>query len=565
MKMRGAQAIVNSLLDEEVETIFGYPGGAIMPTYDALFDHQSKLKHVLVRHEQAAIHGAVGYARATGKTGVVIATSGPGATNLITGITDALIDSIPVVCITGQIFSDLLGTDAFQEADIIGMTVAATKWNYQITDPDEIPDIFKKAFEIAKNGRPGPVLIDITKDAQVGLTEYKKAMTNVHAKWLKKPLMNMNDIYKASELLNNAQRPLILAGHGVMIAKAEKELLQLAEKGDIPVACTLLGLSSISCDHRLYKGMLGMHGNFAANILSNKADVILAVGMRFDDRVTGKLDQYLPDAKIIHIEIDLAEIDKNVKTTVGIHADAKDALSALTPYIKKNTHFNWHDEFSNCYQKEFEVVIENETRPNYGPIKMAEVVDLVSKKTKGNALIVSDVGQHQMIAARYYQFRESNLHITSGGLGTMGFALPAAIGAKIGLGNTKEVIAIAGDGGFQMNIQELAVLNQENINLKMIILNNSYLGMVRQWQELFFEKRYSFTEISSPDFAKVAEAYGVKGKMVKDRENLSEVLDEFLNYSGSYLLEVVVEQQENVFPMVPAGASISNTQLSVGD
>ncbi|MCF6765014.1 biosynthetic-type acetolactate synthase large subunit [Thiotrichales bacterium 19S3-7] len=564
MKMRGAQAIVNSLIDEDVDTIFGYPGGAIMPTYDALFDHQEKLRHVLVRHEQAAIHGAVGYARATAKTGVVIATSGPGATNLITGITDALIDSIPVVCITGQIFSDLLGSDAFQEADIIGMTVTSTKWNYQITNPDEIPYIFKKAFEIARSGRPGPVLIDITKDAQVNLTEYKKAQANQQAKWLKKPLMNMNSIHKASELLNQAERPIILAGHGVIIAKAEKELLQLAEKGDIPIACTLLGLSSVASTHRLYKGMLGMHGNYAANVLSNQADVVLAVGMRFDDRVTGKLSDYLPNAKVIHIEIDSAEIDKNIKADIGIHADAKDALSALIPYLKCNVHQNWHDEFKHYYQKELACVIKHETNPNNGPIKMAEVIDLVSRKTHGNALIVSDVGQHQMIAARYYQFADFNLHITSGGLGTMGFALPAAIGAKVGLGNQRDVIAIAGDGGFQMNIQELAVLNQEGIHLKMIILNNSYLGMVRQWQELFFEKRYSFTEISSPDFIKVAQAYGIEGKLVKSRDNLSQSLDEFLNYQGSYLLEVVVEQQENVFPMVPAGASISDTQLSVG-
>ncbi len=564
MQITGASAIIQSLIDEHAECIFGYPGGAIMPTYDALYHKREDIKHVLVRHEQAAVHAAVGYARATHKVGVAMATSGPGATNLITGITDALIDSVPIVCITGQVFSELLGTDAFQEADIIGMTVTSTKWNYQITDPQEIPKVFKKAFEIARSGRPGPVLIDITKDAQVGLMEYVKAKANTQEKkWLKKPVLNMNQIHKASEIINSAKKPIIIAGHGVMISEAEEILLKIAEKSNIPVVSTLLGLSTFSVGHPLYKGMLGMHGNYAANLLCNEADVVLAVGMRFDDRVTGKLDAYLPDAKIIHIEIDQAEIDKNVKATIGIHADAKEALTVLFPYIRQQNYLDWHTNFSELKQKEYDQVIHKESYPESGTIKMAEVIRRISEKTKGKAVIVTDVGQHQMIAARYYQFENTKAHITSGGLGTMGFALPAAIGAKLGVQDVKEVIAIAGDGGFQMNIQELAVLKQENIAVKVIILNNGYLGMVRQWQELFFEERYSFTEISAPDFVKVAEAYGVKGEHVFERNTLDQALDNLFAAKESYVLEIAVEQQENVFPMVPAGASISETKLSV--
>ncbi|WP_119344065.1 biosynthetic-type acetolactate synthase large subunit [Facilibium subflavum] len=564
MQMSGAEAVVTALIDEKIECLFGYPGGAIMPTYDALYQHQDRLNHVLVRHEQAAIHGAVGYARATRKVGVAIATSGPGATNLITGITDALIDSIPVVCITGQVFSQLLGTDAFQEADIIGMTVTATKWNYQITDPNEIPFVFKKAFEIAQSGRPGPVLIDITKDAQVGLMDYVKAEPSTKGKWLHKPMIDMDQIHKASEIINAAKKPILIAGHGVMISKAQEALLALAEKSDIPVVSTLLGLSTFSTTHRLYKGMLGMHGNYAANVLCNEADVVIAVGMRFDDRITGKLACYLPYAKVIHIDIDYAEINKNVKADIGIHADAKEALKVLIPYVKKTSHHDWHHAFDKAYQKEFETVIKSEISPTSGKLKMAEVIAKLSQKTHGQAIIVTDVGQHQMIAARYYQFEQTSNHITSGGLGTMGFALPAAIGAKLGVGDKKQVIAIAGDGGFQMNIQELAVLKQEGIALKIIILNNSYLGMVRQWQEMFFDKRYSFTSISSPDFVKVAEAYDIKAKRIEKREALDQALTDLLESNTSYLLEIIVEQQENVFPMVPAGASISDTKLTMG-
>lgn len=441
------------------------------------------------------------------------------------------------------------------------MSVAATKWNYQITDPNEIPEIFKKAFEIASNGRPGAVLIDITKDAQVGMMEYKEAVGNKQGKWLHKPIINMDDILKASEYINNAKKPILITGHGVMLSGAEEAVLKLAEKANVPVVSTLLGLSAFPYNHELYKGMLGMHGNYAANILCNEADVVIAVGMRFDDRVTGDLNHYLPNAKIIHIEIDPSEINKNVKVDIGINADAKEALNALLPYIASNSHPEWHQEFASEHEKEVRAIIKDETMPTDGEIKMAEVINLLSKATNGRAIIVSDVGQHQMIAARYYQFLETNSHISSGGLGTMGFALPAAIGAKMGVKDNRTVVAVIGDGGFQMNIQELAVLNQEEINVKILILNNSFLGMVRQWQELFFESRYSYTKISSPDFVKVAEAYGIQAERVKDRKDLNDALTRFLNSDSSYLLEVMVENQENVFPMVPAGESISNTKL----
>lgn len=561
MKITGAEAILKCLRHEGVDLIFGYPGGAIMPLYDALYHLQSELRHILVRHEQGAVHAAEGYARLSGEVGVCIATSGPGATNLVTGIVDAMMDSVPLVCITGQVPSPFLGTDAFQEADIIGMTLSVTKWNFQITSAEEIPSIMAKAFHIARSGRPGPVLIDITKDAQLGSLDF------AYQKFVPKKLLphqaqlDRTQLNHAAALINQAKKPYLLVGHGVSISQAESTLRCFAEKTGIPVACTLLGLSAFPADHPLYVGMLGMHGNYGPNLLTNEADVIIAVGMRFDDRVTGDLKAYAKQAKVIHIEIDPSEINKNVHADVALLLDAKDALAQLTDVVTPNTHTDWLNQFAACYEKECEKIISHETQPTAGKIKMAEVVYQLSQKTQGQAVVVSDVGQHQMIAARYYQFKHHNSHITSGGLGTMGFALPAAVGAKCAAFD-REVIAIIGDGGFQMNIQELAVMAQENIPIKIVILNNSYLGMVRQWQELFFDARYSFTELKNPDFVKIAEGYSIQAQRVEDREALDVAINDMLNAKVPYLLEIVVENQENVFPMIPTGTSVSDVRLS---
>lgn len=561
MKTTGSKALVLSLLHEGVDILFGYPGGAIMPVYDALYDARSLLRHILVRHEQGAVHAAEGYARATRKTGVCLATSGPGATNLVTGIADAMLDSIPLVCITGQVSSHLLGSDAFQETDILSITAAITKWSCQVSSAEEIPLAIAKAFHLAKTGRPGPVVIDITKDAQLGSLEFNYKPYEEKRKWV--PFANKpNDslIREAAELINQSSRPFIMAGHGVLISGAEAELLKLAEAAGLPVACTLLGLSAFPTAHPLYMGMLGMHGNYAPNMLTNAADVILAVGMRFDDRVTGCLKSYAKQAKIIHVEIDEAEINKNVKADIPLAGDAKEILQRLLPYIELNQHLEWLDQFKQCAQKEYREVMEKEMHPQQGSIKMAEVIHLLSKKNGGKALIVSDVGQHQMMAARYHAFEEKNTHITSGGLGTMGFALPAAIGAKLGVPD-RQVVAIVGDGGFQMNIQELGVIAQEKLPVKMIILNNQYLGMVRQWQELFFEGRYSMTEMHNPDFVMIAKGYGIRSSKVVERADLNAALDEMLAAEEAYVLEILVEKQGNVFPMIPSGASVSEIRL----
>lgn len=560
IKVTGSEALLMCLLEEGVDLIFGYPGGAIMPIYDKLYKYMDRLNHILVRHEQGAAHAAQGYARVTGRTGVCFATSGPGATNLITGIADAQIDSTPIVCITGQVVSHLLGTDAFQETDVVGISMPVTKWNYQVSKPEEIPYAIARAFYIANTGRPGPVLIDITKDAQFGEFEYSYEKCEKIRSYHPYPEIEPNKIQQAADLINNAKKPYLLVGHGILISKAQKELLKLAETADIPMASTLMGLSAVPNDHPLYVGFLGMHGNYGPNIKTNECDVLIAIGMRFDDRVTGDLTQYAKQAKVIHIEIDPSEIDKNVKTEVAINADAKEALLALNKKITKNEHKSWINEFRDCDKIEFDKVIKKDTTPTSGKIKMAEVIKLLSDKTKGQAIIVTDVGQHQMVASRYYEFADTDSNVTSGGLGTMGFALPAAMGAKMGR-QDKQVIAIIGDGGFQMTIQELGTIFQSKIGVKILILNNNFLGMVRQWQQLFFDKRYSFTELVNPNFQLICQGYGIESQRIDERATLSEAIDHWLHVEGPSMLEVMVEQEENVFPMVPSGDSVSNILL----
>ena len=563
--MSGSHALMKSLIEEGVDTIFGYPGGAIMPVYDALYDYRDKVRHILVRHEQGASHAAEGYARVTGKAGVCLATSGPGATNLVTGIADAMIDSIPMVCITGQVTAKLLGTDAFQETDIIGITIPITKWNYQITDAKEVPEVIAKAFYYANEGRPGPVLIDITKNAQIEMMEYsyKKffpSKKKLQSKTVIVPTAQFNDYKVAAELINNAKKPYIFAGHGVLIAKAEEELKQLVEVGQIPTACTLHGLSCINQENPLYVGMLGMHGNYGPNVLTSEADIVIAIGMRFDDRVTGDVSKFIKDAKVIHIEIDQAEINKIIKADVPLVGDAKTVLNELLPLIQKRNRDEWINEFKECAKKENEKVIDRDVCPEVGQIKMGEVIKNITDLTEGNALVVADVGQHQMSAARYYKFKTKDSWITSGGLGTMGFALPAAFGAKVAAPE-REVVAVIGDGSFQMTLQELGTIAQEKIPVKIVILNNQFLGMVRQWQELFFDNRYSFVDMTSPDFIKLADAYGIKGRRVSEREDLRHALVDMLECKESYLLEVMVEKEQNIFPMVPAGKAVTDIRL----
>ncbi|MCB0396871.1 MAG: biosynthetic-type acetolactate synthase large subunit [Flavobacteriales bacterium] len=558
--MTGSEAVIHSLLQEGVDTIFGYPGGAIMPIYDALYDFQDKINHVLVRHEQGATHAAQGYARVTGKVGVCFATSGPGATNLITGIADAQIDSTPMVCITGQVPSSLLGSDAFQETDVIGISMPVTKWNFQVTKPEEIADALAKAFYIVRSGRPGPVVVDITKDAQFGSVDFTYTPCNRVRSYVPVPKIKEGALKAAAELLNGAKKPYILAGHGVLISGGTDALVQLAEKAGIPVASTLLGLSAFPPDHPLYVGMLGMHGNYGPNILTQACDVLIAVGMRFDDRVTGKLDTYARQAKVIHIEIDPAEVDKNVKADVALMGDAKAVLEQWLPMVNKNEHADWVNEFRKCDAIEEEKVVREALNPDGEELKMSEVVNLISEKTAGEAVVVTDVGQHQMIGARYYKFRKPDSNVTSGGLGTMGFALPAALGAKIGRPD-REVIAIIGDGGFQMTLQEMATIFQTKAAVKVVILNNNFLGMVRQWQQLFFDRRYSFTEMTNPDFVSLSKGFGIEASRVSERDALGSAIDTMLQHDGPYLLEVMVEKEDNVFPMVPAGASLDEIKL----
>jgi acetolactate synthase-1/2/3 large subunit len=561
-KISGAEAVIRCLLEEGVDLVYGYPGGAIMPVYDELYKFKDQLHHVLVRHEQGATHAAQGFARATGKVGVAIATSGPGATNLVTGIADAQIDSTPMVCITGQVGKHLLGSDAFQETDIIGISTPVTKWNYQITEASEIPEIMAKAFFIAKSGRPGPVLIDITKNAQFDEIEFSyKKCTSIRS-YNPKPTLNLEKIKEAAELINNAKKPYIVFGQGIILGEAEEQLKALVEKSGIPAAWTILGLSAMPTDHPLNVGMLGMHGNYGPNVLTNECDLLIALGMRFDDRVTGNLATYAKQAKVIHFEIDPAEIDKNVKTTVAVLADVKESLTALLPFIESKTHESWHNEFKELYKIELESVINEELKPtNNKGISMGETIEMINKHSKGDAIMVSDVGQHQMFACRYAKFNTTKSNVTSGGLGTMGFALPAAIGAKMGMPE-REVVAIIGDGGFQMTIQELGTIFQTKVPVKIVVLNNEFLGMVRQWQQLFFDKRYASTEMINPNFTAIAEGYYIKAKKVTKREDLDAAVAEMMASKESYFLEVMVEKENNVFPMIPTGASVSDIRLS---
>lgn len=558
----GSLAVIDALLSEHVETIFGYPGGAIMPIYDALYDFKDKLNHILVRHEQGAIHAAQGYSRVSGKTGVVFATSGPGATNLVTGLADAMIDSTPLVCITGQVFAHLLGTDAFQETDIINITTPITKWNYQVTDATEIPEILAKAFYIARTGRPGPVLIDITKNAQLQLFDYIGYRPCIHIRsYRPEPVIRNEYIAQAAQLINQAKKPFVIFGQGIILGNAEKEFIAFIEKAGLPAAWTIMGMSAIPTDHPLGVGMLGMHGNYGPNFLTNECDVLIAVGMRFDDRVTGRLDKYAKQAKIIHLDIDPAEIDKNVKTTVPVWGNCKDTLPLLTNLVDQKSHPEWLNEFEIKKQKEVTSLIHKELNPTEGGLTMGEVMNVLNELSGGDAIIVTDVGQHQMVACRYTKQNNTRSNITSGGLGTMGYALPAAIGAKFGAPE-RQVVAIMGDGGAQMNIQELGTIMQFQPNVKILILNNSFLGMVRQWQELFHEKRYSFTDIQSPDFVQVAKGYQIDGKQISKREELRSSLKEMLDHPSSFLLEVAVVMEDNVFPMVPQGKGVSEIVLS---
>ena len=560
-QLTGSQAVLEACIAEGVDTIFGYPGGAIMPIYDALYDYKEKLSHILVRHEQGGIHAGQGFARSSGKVGVVFATSGPGATNLVTGLADAMIDSTPLVCITGQVFAHLLGTDAFQETDVINITMPVTKWNYQITDAEEIPTVMAKAFYLARSGRPGPVLIDISKNAQLQKFDYPGYTHCNHIRsYRPKPVIRKNYIDEAVDLINNAKKPLVIFGQGVILGKAEKEFKKFIEKSGMPAAWTILGLSALPTDHPQNVGMLGMHGNYGPNVLTNECDVLIAVGMRFDDRVTGRLDKYAKQAKIIHLDIDPSEIDKNVKATVGVWGDCKETLPLLTLGIDQKDRSEWLAVFADYAKQEYEQCIQPEMYPSSEEMTMAEVIRNINEITEGNAIMVTDVGQHQMVTCRYAKFNESRSNVTSGGLGTMGFGLPAAIGAKFGA-QERTVIAVIGDGGFQMTLQELGTIMQTGVDVKIVILNNQFLGMVRQWQDLFHDKRYSFVDIQSPDYIMLAKSYGVDGAKVEHRKDLVGAVKTMLEHKGSYLLEVMVGKENNVFPMVPQGCSVSEIRL----
>jgi len=559
-RISGSEAIVRCLIEEGVDILYGYPGGAIMPVYDELYKYQDKIHHVLTRHEQGATHSAQGYARISGRVGVAMATSGPGATNLITGIADAQIDSTPMVCITGQVPSHLLGSDAFQETDIVGISTPVTKWNCQVTRAEDIPEALAKAFYIAKSGRPGPVLIDITKDAQFNEFDFSYEKCTHVRSYKPVPETDVSKVEEAAKLINAAKKPLIVWGQGIILGEAEEQLKAVVEKAGIPAAWTILGASAIPTSHPLNVGMVGMHGNYAPNILTNECDVLIAIGMRFDDRVTGSLNTYAKQAKVIHFEIDPAEIDKNVKTDVAVLGNSKVSLDLLLPLLEQNSHNEWHQKFKDLYEIEYEKVIKNDLYPTKEGLTMAEVLKEINIQSEGKAAIVSDVGQHQMIACRYADFNVTKSNITSGGLGTMGFGLPAAIGAKMAAPD-REVVSISGDGGYQMTIQELGTIFQQKAAVKVVVLNNDFLGMVRQWQQLFFDKRYASTEMVNPNFVAIAEGYYIKARKVTKREDLAEAVAEMMQSKEAYFLEVCVEKEDNVFPMIPSGASVSDIRL----
>ena len=559
-RISGSEAIVRCLIEEGVDILYGYPGGAIMPVYDELYKYQDKIHHVLTRHEQGATHSAQGYARISGRVGVAMATSGPGATNLITGIADAQIDSTPMVCITGQVPSHLLGSDAFQETDIVGISTPVTKWNCQVTRAEDIPEALAKAFYIAKSGRPGPVLIDITKDAQFNEFDFSYEKCTHVRSYKPVPETDVSKVEEAAKLINAAKKPLIVWGQGIILGEAEEQLKAVVEKAGIPAAWTILGASAIPTSHPLNVGMVGMHGNYAPNKLTNECDVLIAIGMRFDDRVTGSLNTYAKQAKVIHFEIDPAEIDKNVKTDVAVLGNSKVSLDLLLPLLEQNSHNEWHQKFKDLYEIEYEKVIKNDLYPTKEGLTMAEVLKEINIQSEGKAAIVSDVGQHQMIACRYADFNVTKSNITSGGLGTMGFGLPAAIGAKMAAPD-REVVSISGDGGYQMTIQELGTIFQQKAAVKVVVLNNDFLGMVRQWQQLFFDKRYASTEMVNPNFVAIAEGYYIKARKVTKREDLAEAVAEMMQSKEAYFLEVCVEKEDNVFPMIPSGASVSDIRL----
>lgn len=560
-QIRGAEIVIKSLVAENARYIFGYPGGAIMPVYDALYDYMDHIQHILTRHEQGAIHAAQGYARVSGHVGVCMATSGPGATNLITGMADALIDSTPLVCITGQVASHLLGTDAFQETDVVGISMPATKWNIQVRKVEEIAPAIAKGFHIARSGRPGPVLIDITKDAQTAMGEFNYVPCLNIRSYRPYPKVEESIIAKAAKLINDANRPYVLFGQGVVLGKAEKALQDFLDKSGIPAACTLLGTGAISEDHPNYVGKLGMHGNYGPNLLTNQCDVLIAVGMRFDDRVTGDVKRYAKQAKVIHLELDPAEVDKNVKCEVAVLGDCRISLEKLTEKVDRKSHEEWIAAFRKLEAEEKRVVVGNDLSPTKVGLTMGEVIRHINEFKADDAILVTDVGQHQMVAWRYFEYKTTRTQVTSGGLGTMGFALPAALGAQLHDYN-RQVICVVGDGGIQMTFQELGTIMQTKAPVKVVLLNNNFLGMVRQWQQLFFDKRYSFTELDNPDFIKIADAYNFKVQKVDVRGDLRQAVAEMFVHEGPYFLEVVVEKEDNVFPMIASGSSVEEVRLS---